>query len=64
MAKYTITGTKSVAGHKPGDTIDDSDLVGANVATLIAAGHLTELRSKPASKVEAKPAETEDHSEE
>ena len=64
MAKYTVTGRRAVVGHQPGDTIDDRDLIEANVAALVAAGHLTPLRSKPASKVEATPAETEDHSEE
>ena len=64
MAKYTVSGRRAVAGHQPGETVDERDLVGANVAALVAGGHLVPLRSKPASKVEATPAETENHSEE
>jgi len=64
MAKYTVTSRRTVAGHQPGDTVDDKDLAEVNVAALIAGGHLSPLRSKPVSKVEATPAATENHSEE
>jgi hypothetical protein len=29
-----------LVGHEPGDTVTEDELVGANVAALVAAGHL------------------------
>ena len=43
---YTVQSDR-LAGHDKGDTVTDADLPGANVAVLVAAGHL-KPQPKPA----------------
>ena len=53
MAKYKITGNRPIAGNQPGQTIDDTNLDGANIAALIEAGHLQPTTSKTTKADEA-----------
>lgn len=57
MKNYKIIGPRSVAGRKPGETVSEKDLDGANVEALIAAGHLSE--ATPTTPKTDKPAKGE-----
>ena len=50
--KYTVTSDR-VAGHASGDTVTDDDLEGANIAALVAGGHLTPVETKSRRKAQA-----------
>ena len=52
MTTYTVTSHK-LAGLEQGDVVSDDDMAHANVAALIAGGHLTEATTKTSRK--AKP---------
>lgn len=41
MKSFLITSTRSIAGHRLGETIDEETLLGANIDALVSAGHLT-----------------------
>lgn len=49
MTTYTVTSHK-LAGHEQGDVVSDDDMAHANVAALIAGGHLTETTTKTSRK--------------
>jgi hypothetical protein len=51
MTSYTVT-SHNLAGHEHGDTVTDDDLEGANVAALIAGGHLTAAKPKNSRKAD------------
>ena len=51
MTKYTVTSHK-IAGHEQGDVVSDDDMAHANVAALIAGGHLTEAKPKTSRKAD------------
>jgi len=46
MARYKITGSRQIAGHQPGQTVEGASLDGANIDALIEAGHLQPTTSK------------------
>ena len=46
MDKFKISGTRQVAGKKPGETISTDDLAGCNIDALVTAGHLTPANTK------------------
>ena len=50
--KYTVT-SDLVAWHASGDTVTDDDLEGANIAALVAGGHLTPVETKSRRKAQA-----------
>ena len=41
MDKYKVSGPRSVAGKKPGETVSTDELAGCNIDALVTAGHLT-----------------------
>lgn len=49
--KFEVVGNHTVCGFPPGSTVDEADLVGADVAHLIASGHIapvvTAQKNKP-----------------
>lgn len=49
MANYKVL-SDMIAGCEPGDTIDDNDLEGCNIAALVESGHLAEAKSTKADK--------------
>ena len=51
MTTYTVTSHK-LAGHQQGDVVSDDDLAHANVAALIAGGHLAEAKPKTSRKAD------------
>ena len=53
--KYTIVGPRRVCGFEPGATVEAADLVDANVAHLIASGHIA-----PKTTAQSKKASTDD----
>lgn len=54
MKSFIVTSTRSIAGHRPGETIDEETLLGANIDALVSAGHLTPTPKTPkADKAEA-----------
>lgn len=46
MAKYKIIGSRPVAGVEPGKTVE-LDLPEANIAALVAAGHIAPVKPPP-----------------
>lgn len=50
-SKFKVVGGCEVAGVQPGGTVTADELgkAGANIPALVAAGHLEETRSQPAS---------------
>lgn len=57
MATYRIVGHRRVAGHQPGETVTETELVGADVPALIAAGHLAPAKAAKATSAKADEAE-------
>lgn len=53
--KFEVVGNHTVCGFTPGSTVDEDDLVGADVAHLIASGHLA-----PVSAQKKKPTTADD----
>ena len=51
MITYTVTSHR-LAGHEQGDVVSDDDMAHANVAALIAGGHLTEAKPKTSRKAD------------
>ena len=51
MTSYTVTSHK-LAGYEKGDVVSDDDMAHANVAALIAGGHLTEAKPKTSRKAD------------
>lgn len=60
MNKYRIVGNRRVCGFEPGSVVTGDDLIDADVAHLIASGHIvpssTAQSSKP-SKSDGEPVE-------
>lgn len=55
---FTVSGSRHVAGVAPGGTVTAAALGSADVAALIAAGHLT--ASKPAKQTTTTSTTTEE----
>jgi hypothetical protein len=54
MNTYLVTGSRPVAGRKPGDTINEAELFGADIDALMSAGHIAPAPKTPkADKAEA-----------
>lgn len=53
MAQFKVVSHK-MANFKQGETIDEGDLAGANIAALIEGGHIAEIGSKPSKKEQTK----------
>lgn len=53
MAKYKIIGTRSVAGKQPGATVE-LDMPDANIAALVAGGHIEPVKTAAKAKTKAK----------
>ena len=54
MNTFIITGSRSIAGHQPGDIVDESTLFGADIDALMSAGHIAPAPKTPkADKAEA-----------
>lgn len=49
---YQIVGPHRVCGFEPGANVDEDDLSGADVAHLIAAGHIAPSKKLPKAKPE------------
>lgn len=45
MAKFRIISNRRVCGFAPGEIVEDNDLVGADVAHLVDAGHIAPVRA-------------------
>lgn len=59
MAEYKVTGSHKVAGVAPGGLVDDAMLVKADVASLIATGHIAPAKAeKSATSKKAVEADT------
>jgi hypothetical protein len=56
MAQFKVVSHK-MANFKQGETIDEGDLAGANIAALIEGGHIAEIGSKPSKKEQPKEQE-------
>lgn len=48
MRKFQVAGRREVAGKNAGDGVTEQELGSANIAALIAAGHLVESVGKKA----------------
>jgi hypothetical protein len=59
--KYRIVSTHTVCGHVPGTVVDGDDLVGGDVAHLLASGHIVPVKQ---SKMAEATAEVEPLNEE
>ena len=57
MKSFLITSTRSIAGHRPGETIDEETLLGANIDALVSAGHLTPTPKTPKADTAEAPKE-------
>jgi hypothetical protein len=60
MSKFKVSGPRTVAGVSTGDTVTVEQLGSANIAALIAAGHLVEVDGKKAEPVKVSVEETEE----
>jgi hypothetical protein len=57
--KYEIIGSRSVAGFPPGSTLSSDDLAGANLETLLDAGHLAAVSTRAVKATSAEADEAE-----
>lgn len=60
--KYRIVSTHTVCGYAPGSVVDGDDLVGGDVAHLLASGHIAPVSDRKMSAT--KVAEVENLNEE
>ena len=58
MAKFTVTGSRKVAGVMPGGIVDGANLDGVDVAHLVSSGHLAPVKAVKSAPTKAVEAET------